>query len=377
MFEARWDELEEKIWKRIFQYCSYNDGSVPFLVRAQRVCKKWKDVATSNPNIWTHLDLSQGRGFKERYRNDKKLEWFLKKYNNVQELKLGGWKNVVGTSTLKIIAQYCPKLISLGLCGCLKLTNEDLKLVGDSFPKLERIDLSGVSPSSTSSRSAVSSTCLTDFITVLGDRLTMLNISNNRMAGVPFVFKAFSTHSVNLEELDISNITTTSRDTININLEKFQKGCQKLRILNANHTMLSLTETPIREQVTSPGFPNLEALHVAVDSRGYFDGMDDSKIERVLGKSENLKVLDLRGCQEISNSCLIRLKSWNVEKLILASCSAASDSNESIELLVKKFANLYELDIGSTIGDRPVNFAVSELADCEPHVIRYVFCISG
>jgi hypothetical protein len=147
VFEARWEEIDEKVWKRVFQYCSYNDGSVPFLVRAQRVCKKWQKVATSDPNLWTHLDLSQGRGFRERYRNDKKLEWFLKKYGNVQELKLGGWKNSVSTATIKIVAQYCPNLISIGLCGCFKLTNEDLKLIGDSFPKLERIDLSGVSVS--------------------------------------------------------------------------------------------------------------------------------------------------------------------------------------------------------------------------------------
>merc|ERR1712223_1711937 len=245
-----------------------------------------------------------------------------------------------------------------------------LKLIGDSFPKMGRIDLSGVSPSSSSSRSAVSSTCLTDFITVLGNRLTMINISNNKMAGLPFVFKALSTHSVNIEEVDISNIQTSSRDTININLEKFQKGCQKLRILNANHTMLSLTETPVREQVNSPGFPNLQELHIAVDSRGYFDGMDDSQIERVLVKSAKLRVLDLRGCQHISNSCLVRLKSWDIEKLVLAGCSAASDNCESIELLVKKLANLSELDIGLTTGERTINNAVSELAEVETHVLR-------
>lgn len=370
IFEAKWEELDPKIWRRIFRYCSYNDGSVPFLVRAQRVCKKWKEVATSDPNLWTHLDLSQGRGFRERYRNDKKLEWFLKKYNNVLELKLGGWKNAVATSTLKIAAQYCPNLISLGLCGCFKLTNEDLKLIGESFPKLERIDLSGVSPSSSSSRSAVSSTHLSDFITVLGNRLTMVNISNNKMSGLPFVFKALSAHSVNLEELDISNITTTSRDTININLEKFQKGCQKLRILNANHTMLSLTETPVREQVNSPGFPNLEELHIAVDSRGYFDGMDDTQIERVLAKSAKLRILDVRGCQHISNSCLIRLKSWVIEKLILAGCSATTDSSESIELLVKKLNKLTELDISHTPGERTVNNAVAELAEIDEPILR-------
>ena len=327
-------------------------------------------MATSDPNLWTHIDLSAGSGMKERYRNDKKLESFLKKYNNVQEVKLGGWKQATSTSTIKIITQFCPNLISLGLCGCVKLTNEDLKLIGESFPKLQRIDLSGVSPSSSSSRSAVSSTCLTEFITVLGNRLTTLNISNNKMAGLPFVFKALSTHSCNLEELDISNITTTSRDTININLEKFQKGCQKLRILNANHTMLSLTETSVREQVNSPGFPNLEELYIAVDSRGYFDGMDDSQIERVLGKSCKLKVLDVRGCQHISNSCLIRLKSWDIERLILAGCNATCDSAESVELLVKKLTKLVELDIAMTTGERTINNAVYELADIETPIIR-------
>ena len=107
----------------------------------------------------------------------------------------------------------------------------------------------------------------------------------------------FQTHSKNLEDLDISNITTTSRDTILINMEKFQKGCPKLRVLNANHTMLSLVETPVKEQVHSPGFPFLRELYIAVDSRGYFDGMDDSQIERVLKKSVDLRTLDVRGCQ--------------------------------------------------------------------------------
>ena len=105
------------------------------------------------------------------------------------------------------------------------------------------------------------------------------------------------TNSKNLEDLDISNITTTSRDTILINMEKFQKGCPKLRVLNANHTMLSLVDTPVKEQIQSPGFPLLRELYIAVDSRGYFDGMDDGQIERVLKKSVDLRTLDVRGCQ--------------------------------------------------------------------------------
>ena len=80
-------------------------------------------------------------------------------------------------------------------------------------------------------------------------------------------------------------------------MEKFQKGCPNLRILNANHTMLSLVETPVKEQIQSPGFPLLRELYIAVDSRGYFDGMDDGQIERILKKSADLRTLDVRGCQ--------------------------------------------------------------------------------
>ena len=144
-FEARWEELPEKAVKRILEFCVANDGAVPFLIRASKVCKKWHEV-TKDKSIWTHLDLSSGR-LKEKYRNDKKIEDFLKRYPNVKEVKLTGWKNSVSTSTLKILASVCPNIVSLGLASCFKLTNEDLKYIGEHFPKLERLDLSNVSVS--------------------------------------------------------------------------------------------------------------------------------------------------------------------------------------------------------------------------------------
>merc|ERR1719320_2119262 len=153
-FEARWEELPEKALHRIFWHCVRKDSSNGFLTKAQQVSTKWRDAA-ADPKLWTHLDLSV-YSLKEKHRNDKKVEFLLKKYPHVTELKLNGWKNAVSTSPLKIIAQNCPGLTSLGLSACFKLSNEDMKLIGDSFEKLERIDLSNVSPSSCSSRSAVS-----------------------------------------------------------------------------------------------------------------------------------------------------------------------------------------------------------------------------
>lgn len=374
-FEPRWDELEEKTIHRILSFAVANEGSVPLLVRASRVSKKWHEATKPKEgrrDLWSHLDLSAGR-LKEKYRNDKKLESFLKRFDNVMEIKLAGWKNSVGPVTLKIVSTACPNLISLGLASCFKLSNEDLKFIGDNFPKLERLDLSNVSSSSCSSRSAVSSTCLSEFIATLGPRLTHLNISNNKMAGLPFVFKALSAHSVNIEELDISNISTTTRDPIYINMEKFQRGCPKLRIFNCNHTMISLSETPIKEQVHSTGFPLLEELHIAVDSRGYFEGMDDGQIERVLKKSVKLRLLDVRGCQHVTDSCLIRLPTWDVQKLVLAGCSAASSSSDSLELIVKKWAQvLEEIDVSGTPGERSINYAVDAFLDVDETKIRKI-----
>lgn len=165
-----------------------------------------------------------------------------------------------------------------------------------------------------------------------------------------------------------------SRDVISIHLEKFQKGCQKLRVLNANHTMITLQDTPIKEQVHALGFPNLRELYIAVDSRGYFEGLDDSQIERVLKRSDKLRVLDVRGCSNVTDSCLIRMPTWSVERLILSGCSAASYSRDSIELMVQKWTKLQEIDLGTTPGDKPINLGIIEIAtNPEVKKIRYVF----
>jgi hypothetical protein len=144
-FVARWEELPVKALRRVLLFGVANEGAVPFLVRASRVSKAWNEQA-KDLKLWTHLDFSAGR-LKEKYRNDKKLETLLNKFPNVLEVKVSGWKNSVGASTLRILSQCCPNLLSLGLASCFKLSNEDLKFIGDNFKNLERIDLSNVSVS--------------------------------------------------------------------------------------------------------------------------------------------------------------------------------------------------------------------------------------
>ena len=176
----------------------------------------------------------------------------------------------------------------------------------------------------------------------------------------------FQSHAKNLKFLDVANISTTSRDTILINIEKLQKGCPKLTTFRTTNTMLGLNETPVREQVASPGFPFLEELTIGVDQRGYFDGMDDSQIERILKKSPKLRLLDIRGCKGISDSTLVRLPCWDIEYLYVAGCSVTSSSRDGLELLVKKWCKtLIELDIGLTSDQKTVDWAVMALVEYE------------
>jgi len=333
-----------------------------------KICKLWCKVA-KEPSLWTHANL--GNKIKEKARTEKNLEYILKnKFPNAVEVDVCNWRAAISSPALKIIAANCPNLRGLGLSQCVKLSHEDVRIIPSLFPNLQKVDVSCVAPTTASSRSAASSTCLSDLITAIGDKLTHFNMSSNKMAGLPFVFKAIAQHAKNLQELDVSNISTTSRDTILINIEKLQKGCPKMRTLRTTNTMLGLNEVPVREQMSSPGFPYLEELTIGVDQRGYFDGMDDQQIERILKKSDKLKVLDIRGCKSITDSTLVRLPCWDIEYLYVSGCSVTTSSKDGLELLVKKWCRtLVDLDIGNTTDNKTVDWAIMALVENED-VIR-------
>merc|ERR1719237_624574 len=157
--EPRWgvdgeDGMPEKALKLIFHYVCYTQGCLPFLPYAMRTCKLWNKVAL-DPELWTHANL--GTNVKEKLRTEKKLEWILKnKFPNAIDVDVQNWRAAMSAPALKIIAANCPKLTGLGMSSCVKLTYEDVRIIPSLFPNLEKIDLSSVSPSTASSRSAAS-----------------------------------------------------------------------------------------------------------------------------------------------------------------------------------------------------------------------------
>ena len=67
---------------------------------------------------------------------------------------------------------------------------------------------------------------------------------------------------------------------------------------------------------------------------------------------------------------MIRLPTWDIEKLVVAGCSAASTSADGLELMVKKWAKcLKELDVSGTSGARTINNAFEALIDAAPDTV--------
>ena len=99
--------------------------------------------------------------------------------------------------------------------------------------------------------------------------------------------------------------------------------------------------------------------------------MDDGQIERLLKRSSKLRLLDIRGCQQVSDSCLIRLPTWDVEKLVLSGSSAASSSLEGLSLMIRKWAvHLTEVDVSSTTGEWIMDYAIDAFAEADETKIR-------
>ena len=75
----------------------------------------------------------------------------------------------------------------------------------------------------------------------------------------------------------------------------------------------------------------------------------------------------------MTESCLIRLPTWDLERLVVAGCSAAAGSYDGLELVVKKWANkLVDIDISLTTG-RAVNNALDAFAESDDVQLRLVY----
>ncbi|ODN06469.1 F-box/LRR-repeat protein 6 [Orchesella cincta] len=355
------DNLPENVLENIFSHGISDEGCIPFLVRVSKVSRLWRKVA-SNPKMWTHVDLSTAR-VKDVYRSERNLVYFLEnRFFHAKHLNLGGWSSALTNGAIDVLVRCCKDLESLGVSSCQKLTGPNLKTITESCKCLQRLDLSAIS-TTYNTKSAASPAALIDAAEAMGSRMTHLSLANNCVASCTQIVQSLSDHCPNLEVLDLSNVTSPRRDTIAINVEHLQQGCPLVRILRLTNSDIMLSETTLKEQVSSPGFPKLEELSIAVDPKKC-SGMDDGDLERIVKNAKKLRLLDVRGCGKISDSGLVRVPAWDLEHLYLSGCYATKSSNDGLELIVRKWRHSFkEIDFSWTPNEDAINLAISALAE--------------
>lgn len=323
-------------------------GCIPLLLRTSRVCRLWREASTDY-KLWHTVDLATGR-IKPKNRNERRLLWILEnRLPRVVDLNLDGWVDAVTAYTLSRLPALCPKIEGLNLSRCHKLHSENIHSLLSPLQHLQRLDLTDIMGShKPTSRCALGQQTLTDLACTVKERLTHLTLAHNTLANVPSVVRAFAEHCPNIEHLDLSNVVTVGRDPITINLEQLQAGCNKIRVLRFTNTNVKLLATSMQEQAASPGFPDLEEFSIAVDGIHNI-GFKDDDIDRVLKTSSKLRLLDVRGCLNITDSSLVRIAPFDLEHLFLAGSSTPKSYSDRLELIIQKWCHsLVELDLSWT-----------------------------
>uniref|UniRef100_A0A336LID3 CSON003699 protein n=1 Tax=Culicoides sonorensis TaxID=179676 RepID=A0A336LID3_CULSO len=320
-------------------------------------------VIAISPSLWRVVDLSNWPP-RDRQRTELNLKWLIE--NRLlcsTDLNLSNWKIKNVDCVFEKLLEAAPNLEGIALAGWKELTSDQLLYLVEEFKKLSRLDLSSINSETNIGKTAVGAASICTATQKMGDRLTHLYLANNRLANLPQIISTLSTHCPNLELLDLSNVTTIAASHGILHVEKFQHGCQKLKVLRITNSHITLSPATVQEQMESPGFPDLEELSIAslADESRIFN---DDCLQRILKSSTKLKLLDVRGCARLTHDSLIRLPTWDLKHLFLSGCSVTRDTSSGLELVASKYAHsLTELDLAWANATDPLDNALKALAE--------------
>jgi F-box/leucine-rich repeat protein 6 len=223
------------------------EGSIPAACHLTHVCSLWREVALDT-KLWRSIDLSTY--FKEKNRTELRLKWFIEnRMIDSEDVNISNWK-VTNTMVVLIkLLESCPGMKSISLCGWRALTADDLNYLAENFPRLGRLDLSSINTEINTSKTAVGLLSLVNAIEKFNERLNHLNLSDNRLSGIPQITQTLTKHCPNLTVLDLSNVKTVAVSHAMLHVEKLQDGCQKLKVLRIANSHVQLSTATLQEQM--------------------------------------------------------------------------------------------------------------------------------
>ncbi|XP_018605816.1 F-box/LRR-repeat protein 6 isoform X2 [Scleropages formosus] len=300
--------LPVELLVNIFHLVVNQEGAVPFLCRAARVCHLW-NFAASNPILWR--DVSVGYCWIEPGKTQlPKMELKIKntvswlaqnRFSQLREFSLSHWKKHV-SYVVQVVSQSCPHLTSLKLSYCVDATEKTFQSL-NSCPSLETINIQ---------YSEVHIEGLVLFLEKCGNQIKKILFTYG-----PKIDKLLSVIArgccPELKLLEINTKLGSGFCQLPICIQTLQSGCPKLqvfRILN----ITPIIKTVRRTSDCTPGFPHLEELCLATSAVSF---MTDQNLMSVLHSSPKLRVLDLRGCPRITTALLAALPCQGNYRFIL------------------------------------------------------------
>uniref|UniRef100_A0A8D3BCG1 F-box domain-containing protein n=1 Tax=Scophthalmus maximus TaxID=52904 RepID=A0A8D3BCG1_SCOMX len=348
--DHRWGEsLPEEVLINIFQMVVVQDGAVPFLCRAGRVCRLW-NAAASSPVLWRQVTVGHcwiAPGKTQLPKTEQKIkgtfDWLASnRFSQLRDFSLCHWKKNVDY----VVSQFCPHLRSLALSYCTGLTASAFQVLGLHSRSLQSINLQYSEVRLRSShRALVSFMYLENHGSQIKQMWLTHGLKNDRLLSA--ITRGYCP---DLEFLEVNTRLDSKECELSLCIQALQGACPKLktfRMLNVrlrHKTMRSAADSAL-------GFPLLEELCMATTSYSY---MTDKDLLDTLFGSTRLRVLDLRGCTRITPSGLAALPCLELECLFwghyYSSHVGSSAPKKGLHQVTQKWSQtLQQLDIANQL----------------------------
>ncbi|GFY54708.1 hypothetical protein TNIN_367131 [Trichonephila inaurata madagascariensis] len=206
-----------------------------------------------------------------------------------------------------------------------------------------------------------------DFIDLRGPKLVSLDFSNLSVVNIRNLFLIIASSCRNLEHLKAQNLHPQSSNNV-FPIEIMQEGLKKLKTLCLGLPVILKSKKSLK----SNGFPTLE---IFTHSSKFDSYIHDDCFQRLLMKSSNLKILDVRGCFFLTVETLCDLPSSNLERLYVSHTKLYNSLN-FINVLRKWGHSLEVLDLSKLRGSIINDHFTSIISSCNLQNLESLYIIN-
>jgi len=261
---------------------------------------------------------------------------------NLYDLRIGA--AVTNAGVLQGVACNLPKLFSLDMSGCFKVTDKGLFGIAESCPKLRNINLTNCTGVTTDGIEALASKCMLYEFILCGTRTTdqtvavlahscahqlhVLRMSHCEQVGDESM-RALGLSCPELFEIDVSNTTVTDAG-----LHYLAKGCPQLIQVEANST--NITDVGIKALVQE----RRNIMHLSLnDTR-----VTDEGLVQISENCAELHSLQLVNCMNVTDTG-VKALGTACPKLVEMDLRGTNVGDDGVKHLLKNCTSLQTLDL--------------------------------